>query len=80
MSFIGIDFITSNGINSLGVTESWLSAREFGYLAETNPSDFSFFQKPRLVAVAGGGVAVIHWNKILQEKCWAGLKLSQPCQ
>lgn len=79
MSFIGIDFITSNGINFFGVTESWLSAREFGCLTEANPSDFSSFQKTRLAA-AGGGVAVIHWNKRLLEKLLSRTKLTQPYQ
>ena len=68
MSFIGIDFITSNGINLFGVTESWLTDSDFGCLTKANPSDFSSFQKPGLAAAAGG-VAVIHWNKRLLEKC-----------
>lgn len=66
MSFIGIDFITSNGINFFGVTESWPDASEFGCLTEANPSDFSSFQDPGLAAA---GVAVIHRNKRLLKKC-----------
>lgn len=79
MSFIGIDFITSNGISFFGVTESWPNAREFGCLAEANPSDFSSFQNARLAA---GGVAVIHRNKRLlkKKKTLSRTKLSQPSQ
>lgn len=79
MPFIGIDFITPNGINFFGVTESWHNAREFGRLAEANPSDFSSFQNARLAAAAGG-VAVIHWNKRLLKKMLSRTKLSQPSQ
>lgn len=46
MPFIGIDFITSNGIKVFGVTGSWTDAREFGCLRWSQSISFSSLEIP----------------------------------
>ena len=53
------NFITSNKIDILVLTETWLKPDDFDLLNAASPPTYSHLQKPRISGRVGGGLAVI---------------------
>ena len=56
------DFFTSQGLDFLCVTETWLGTGDSACLTELSPPDCCYFNSPRASGRKGGGIAVVFKN------------------
>lgn len=57
-TFILHDFITSNNLDFMFITETWMKVGDLSPYSELVPNDYCFYNSPRPVG-RGGGLAVI---------------------